>query len=192
MEIIKGFNSSKQKSYNIDYNILDKFKKAQDDFCENPSKYLNQEYEKDIILSKVKFNSINTKMYLPKSFNWVLNDIKEIGSYENETTNFILEALKYYRYKKNIIDNKEIIMLDIGGNVGWYPSILGRYNFTIISFEPYKKNIYISMKNYCYLNKNSNVYIVTKGLGSDNQICNYFGQRHNTGNGMAVCQKKII
>lgn len=189
-EIIKGSNISKHKAYSKDYNILDTFKKAQDDFCENPSRYFNQEYENDITLANVKFNSINTKMYLPKSSNWVLYEIKKSGSFENRNTNFILEALKYYRYKKNIIDNKEIVILDIGGNVGWYPTILGRYNFTIISFEPFKKNNYISMKNYCYLNKNSNVYIVTKGLGSDNQICNYFGHNHNTGNGMAVCQKK--
>ena len=88
-EIIKGFNIIKQKSYNKEYNILDKFKKAQDDFCENPNKYFNQEYENDIILSNVKFNSIDTKMYLPKSSNWVLYAIKKSGSYENRTTNFI-------------------------------------------------------------------------------------------------------
>ena len=48
------------------------------------------------------------------------------------------------------------------------------------------------MKNFCYLNRNSNVYIVTKGLGTENKICNYFIQNNNTGNGMVVCQKKDV
>ena len=78
-------------------------------------------------------------MYMPKSFNWVLHGIESDGVYEVKVTNFIAEALKFYGIKNNILNNKDIIMLDIGGNVGWYPSIFGRYNYTIITFEPYKK-----------------------------------------------------
>ena len=191
-EIINGYILREHYTNNDDYNILDEYKKAQNDFCDYPDKYINKEYEKEIILSNVKFNSINTKMFLPKSNNRVIFWIEKDGVYEGQMTNSILEALKFYSYKKNIRNNKDIIMLDIGGNVGWYPSILGRYNYTIISFEPVEKNNYISKKNYCYLNKNSNVYIVTKGLGIDNQICNYFNQNNNTINGMSVCQKKNI
>jgi len=169
--IVGEIKIKEQYSNNKNYNILEQYKKVQNDFCENSYKYNNYQYENDIILTKVKFNSINTKMYLPKSFNWVLHAIKHKGAYEKKMTCFIVETLKFYGFKSNILNNKDIIMLDIGGNVGWYPSILGRYNYTIITFEAFKKNIYIQMKNFCYLNRNSNVYIVTKGLGSENKIC---------------------
>ena len=137
--IINEIKIKKQSSNKNDYNILEQYKKVQDDFCENQDKYKNQEYEKDIILAKVNFNSIKTQMYMPKSFNWVLHGIESDGVYEVKVTNFIAEALKFYGIKNNILNNKDIIMLDIGGNVGWYPSIFGRYNYTIITFEPYKK-----------------------------------------------------
>ena len=39
--------------------------------------------------------------------------------------NNIKEALKFYASKYNITNNKDIFMLDIGSNVGWYPSLLG-------------------------------------------------------------------
>jgi len=190
--IINEIKIKEHYSNNNDDNILEQYKKVQNEFCENSDKYKNLQYENDIILTKIKFNSINTYMYMPKSFNWVLHAIKNNGAYEEKMTSFIEEALKFYGFKNNILNNKDIIMLDIGGNVGWYPSILGRYNYTIITFEAFKKNIYIQMKNFCYLNKNSNVYIVTKGLGSEKKICNYFSQNNNSGNGMVVCQKKDI
>ena len=37
-------------------------------------------------------------------------------------------------------------MLDIGGNIGWYPSLLGRYGYTILTFEAYPNNYYRNMK----------------------------------------------
>ena len=46
----------------------------------------------------------------------------------------------------NIINNKDIFMLDIGGNIGWYPSILGRYGYSILSFEAFEKNNYVAKK----------------------------------------------
>jgi FkbM family methyltransferase len=81
-------------------------------------------------------------------------------------------------------------MLDIGGNVGWYPSILGRYGYTILSFEAFEKNNYVAKKNYCLLNKDSNVIIITQGLGSEVKNCYYFNQKDNAGNGMVICDNK--
>ena len=37
-------------------------------------------------------------------------------------------------------------MLDIVGNIGWYPSILGRYGYSILSFEAFEKNNYVAKK----------------------------------------------
>ena len=37
-------------------------------------------------------------------------------------------------------------MIDIGGNIGWYPTYLGTFKYTIITFEPYSKNYYVLKK----------------------------------------------
>ena len=78
-------------------------------------------------------------------------------------------------------------MLDIGGNIGWYPSLLGRYGYTIITFEPFYYNYYVNRKNYCLLNRNSNVVIVTKGLNNEDKICEYYLQFSSDSNGMPIC-----
>ena len=46
------------------------------------------------------------------------------------------------------------------------------------------------MKNFCYLNKDSNVIIVTKGLGNEEKSCNYFIHNNSEGNGMVLCDNK--
>ena len=78
-------------------------------------------------------------------------------------------------------------MLDIGGNVGWYPSLLGRYGYSILTFEASEKNSYVLKKNFCNLIKDSNVVIISKGLGSKEKNCSYFIEKHNAGNGMVIC-----
>lgn len=183
-------NSNINNFENNSKNILERYKKEQNDFCENPNKYINKQYEKEIFLVDVKLNDLNYKMYMPKPFNWVQEGITKTGSYEKSLSNYMIEALKFYSMNYKITHSEDIVILDIGGNVGWYPSLLGRYGYTILSFEAFEKNYYISKKNYCYLNKNSNVIIITKGLGTENKTCNYFSQKNNEGNGMVICEKK--
>ena len=40
--------------------------------------------------------------------------------FEKQESLKITEALRYYSQKNQTIDNKNIFMLDIGGNIGWY------------------------------------------------------------------------
>ena len=175
------------KNSNSVNNIIEPYIKTQKDFCENNSKYINAKYEKEIFLSDVKINELNYQMYIFKSKNFILNEFKKYGAYEIPLSNNIIEALKFYASKYNIKNNKDIFMLDIGANVGWYPSLLGRYGYTILCFEAFKRNYYVATKNYCYLNKNSNVIIITKGLGEKEKLCHYFKQDRNSGNGMVIC-----
>lgn len=163
------------------------FKYEQKDFCEKPNKYMNKRYEKEIDLFKVKFNGINYQMYLYNSPNFLRNEIIKSGYFEYSIGINMIEALKFYSLKKNIINSKDIFILDIGGNVGWYPSLLGRYNYSILSFESLEKNNYVGKKNYCYLNKNSNVIIIPYGLGNEAKICHYFSHIYKGGNGMIKC-----
>ena len=61
------------------------------------------------------------------------------------------------------ITKKDVYVLDIGANIGWYSIFLGNNGFNIISFEPSKTNYYILLKNYC-LNQDINMIIINKGL----------------------------
>ena len=112
----------------------------QKDFCKNPNKYINKKYEDEIALFKAKFNEINFQIYLYNSSNFISNEIISSGSFEYSIGKNMIEALNYYNSKKNIINNKDILILDIGGNIGWYPSLLGRFNYSILSFEAFETN----------------------------------------------------
>ena len=69
--------------------------------------------------------------------------------------------------KKQYKKNEDIFMLDIGGNFGAYPLFLGKFGYSIITFEAPPRNSYIIYKNYCLTNKNSNIIIVNKGLSNE-------------------------
>jgi hypothetical protein len=131
-------------------NILEPYIKAQKDFCDNPNKYLNQKYEDRLLLQDVKINDLNYQIYIYKSDNGFKNSIKRRGAWENDESNNVLEALKFYATEKNL-SQKDVIMLDIGGCFGWYPSFLGRYNYTILSFEAFEKNSYASKKKLLFI-----------------------------------------
>ena len=82
-------------------------------------------------------------------------------------------------------------MLDIGGNIGWYPSYLGRFGYSILTFEPFEKNYYILRKNICHLYNNSNIVIINKGLSNEEKICDFYTDNDNIGNGMVICDNEI-
>ena len=190
----KNNNQSDKNLNNINIkksqNLIESYIKSQKDFCENPNKYINQKYEESIFLSDVNFNETKFQMYIFKSANFILNQFKKYGAFEIVESKNMIDALKFYSSKYNILNNKDIFMLDIGGNIGWYPSILGRYGYSILSFEAFEKNNYVAKKNYCLLNKESNVILITQGLGSEEKNCYYFNQRVNAGNGMVICDDK--
>lgn len=132
------------------FDIIEYYKKSQDDFCQNPSKYINMKIENEIALFDVKFNELKYQIYIYKSFNWVLKEVRDLGYYEKNVSNNIIEASKFYGKKNNILYNKDIFIIDIGGNIGWYPSLLGRYGFSIISFEALKKIIMLKRKIFVF------------------------------------------
>lgn len=140
----------------------------------------------------MKFNDLDFQIYLFKSSNFLLNSIRIHGNFEFGIGTNMIESLKYYKFKKNILNNKDILILDIGGNVGWYPSLLGRFNYTILSFEAFEKNYYVWKKNYCRLNKDSNVIIIPYGLGDKEKICHYYNEKNNSGNGIVKCEKNSV
>ena len=121
-----------------------------------------------------------------------MNHILNSGSYENKETINILNALQYYSKTKSIFNNKEIFIIDIGGHAGWYPSFFGRLGYSILSFEPLETNYYILKKNYCLLNRYSNIIIINKGINKKEMTCDYYKNGNNMGNGMILCNKKNL
>jgi len=158
--------------------------------CNSPNKYFNQQYEELIRLAKFSFKGLSYQMYVyKKNDNSMSNFIIQKGFYEPRHMSDILNALIFYKIKNNIINNKDIFVLDIGGNIGQYTSFLGKHGYSILTFEASPRNFYILNKNYCRNNKNSNVILINKGVGNQEKICNYFTQIESIGNGILLCDE---
>ena len=168
---------------------IEKYVNEQNDFCLNPSsKYYQREIEEQISIQNISLMGLSYQMYIYTKPHF-MSPIKELGSFEKNETINMLNALQYYSRKKNIFNNKEIYIIDIGGHAGWYPSFFGRLGYSILTFEPLEINYYILRKNYCLLNKYSNVIIVTKGINNVEMDCDYYKHGENMGNGMVICNK---
>ena len=189
--IIEIDNKNESFNYNENNkNIVEEYIQHQNNFCKYPEKFLNQQFEQFIKLTNFSFKNISYQMYVYKNLdNYMSNEIIRTAKYEPYHMSNFLEALKYYGKSKNIINNKDIFMLDIGGNLGAYPLFLGKLGYSIITFEASPRNSYIIYKNYCHTNRNSNIIIVNKGLSNEEKICNYYSQIDGIGNGVVLCNK---
>lgn len=182
-KIIKYIDKNK-----INNEEIEKYVNEQNDFCFNPSKYYKKEIEEEISLQNISLMGLSYPMYIYTKYHF-MSTIKELGSFEKNETINMLNALQYYSRKKKIFNNKEIYIIDIGGHTGWYPSFFGRLGYSILTFEPLETNYYILRKNYCLLNKYSNVIIITKGINNVEMDCDYYKHGENMGNGMVICNK---
>jgi hypothetical protein len=171
-------------------NIVQKYIQAQNDFCNYPSKFYNQQFEELLTLANFSFKNISYQMYVYKnSDNFMSNEIIETAKYEPIPMSNFLEVLQYYGEKNKIVKNEDIFMLDIGGNLGAYPSFLAKFGYSILTFEASPRNSYIINKNYCLINKNSNIIIIKEGLSNEEKTCNYYSQMDGIGNGMVLCNE---
>ena len=194
-KIILGNKNESQNINNIDYrtniNILEESIFKQNDFCDNPNKYYNLEYENMIKLTDFSFKNISYQMYVYKSNdNFMSNEIIKTRQYEPKCMSNFYDVLQYYSKVKNISNNKDIYMLDIGGNIGAYPSFLGKLGYSVISFEASPRNYYILKKNYCHINRQSNIVIINRGISNKEKACNYYSQLGGIGNGILLCNEK--
>ena len=163
----------------------------QKDFCLNQNKYLNHQYENMINLTDFRFKSIDYKLYVYKEGdNHISNSIIRKKGYDAKEMNNFYDVLEYYQKNNNIFDKKDIYMLDLGANLGVYPSYFGKLGYTVISFEASPRNYYLLKKNYCLINRNSpNIIIINKGISNQEKICNYYTQITGLGNGMVKCDE---
>ena len=169
--------------------INEEYRQKQNNFCKNINEFYNQEFESKIKLTKIIFNNITFFMFLYKKDDAVSDFISRYGIWEKDSTYNIIYGLNFYSQKKNLI-NKDIYIIDIGGNIGWYTFLLGKIGYNLITFEPSKINYYILNKNYC-LNKEVNVTLINKGLFIEEKICHINTQKTNIGNGLINCNKEL-
>lgn len=137
-------------------------------------------------MANFSINNISFPLFIYKESDYISNNIIKKSNYEKKELSNALDALKFYSQKNGITNNKDIFVLDIGGNIGIYPLYLGIFGYTILTFEPSPINYYILNKNYC-INQNSNIIIINKGLSNKESNCSYYYNINNIGNGILLC-----
>ena len=172
----------------FDENINKQYILIQNNFCNKEEENKIQKYENLIKIAKVDFNSTNFSMYVYKTSDTVSRSIMYSHNWEANNTKKILKALEYYSEKKKL-SKKDIYLIDIGANVGWYTYFLGKIGYNIMSFEASKINNYILYKNYC-LNRDINVTIINKGLDVEDKKCKLKIVSYNIGDGMILCDNR--
>ena len=186
---------------NLKFNNPDKANKAQSiikesfeiqkNFCDNPNKYLNQQYENMIKLTDFNYNNITYKIFVYKEGDkYISNFIVRTKGYAFDELKNFQDVLEYYGRTRNILNKKDIYMLDLGANLGVYPSYFGRLGYTVIAFEASPRNYYLLKKNYCQINRNAeNIININRGVSNEEKICNYYTQIKGLGNGMLKCDE---
>ena len=172
----------------FDESINKQYILIQNNFCNKEEENKIQKYENLIKIAKVDFNSTNFSMYVYKTSDTVSRSIMYSHNWEANNTKKILKALEYYSKKKKL-SKKDIYLIDIGANVGWYTYFLGKIGYNIMSFEASKINNYILYKNYC-LNRDINVTIINKGLDVEDKKCKLKIVSYNIGDGMILCDNR--
>lgn len=176
--------------FNYNKNIIQQYLIQQNNFCDYPNKFYNHQYENLIGLTNFSFRGISYQMYIYKKYDkYISNGIKRTGKYEPFHMSNFLDILIYFGKKNNIKNNRDIFMLDIGGNIGEYSSFLGKFGYSILTFEASPRNYYILNKNYCLINRNSNIIIINKGISNEEKKCNYYSQIGGIGNGILLCDE---
>ena len=188
LESLHSIFSNSFQYEEFDENINKYYIKSQNYFCEKQNEVLIPKYEQKIKLANVNFEGKIFDLFVYNSSDVVGEFITKYHYWEKYLSIKVLKALDYYAKKKNL-ENKDIYLLDIGGNIGWYTYFLGSYGYKIISFEASEVNSYILYKNYC-LNKDTNVTIINKGLDKEDKKCIIITRTDNQGNGMIFCENR--
>jgi FkbM family methyltransferase len=184
--LLDSNDSPKNYIFHNNSNIIQSYFTKQNSFCNNFYNYYNELIENKIRLTNFSINNISFPLFIYKKYDYISNAITKIGNYEKKELSNALDALKFYSQKNDITNNKNIVVLDIGGNIGLYPLYLGIFGYTILTFEPSPINYYILNKNYC-INQNSNIIIINKGLSNKESNCSYYYNKNNIGNGILMC-----
>ena len=189
---IKNFicmiNFNKKKPKDLKY-----YQDLQNRFCDNILNHINRELESEIILYNVSLNDTQFDIFIYNDYDYYSWQIKLNQSFEGEATLHMLNAIQYYADKNDYL-NDDIVIFDIGSNVGWYSTFFGTYKYTVLSFEPLPKNDYVLRKNFCRNNKNyaepqSTITIINEVLYPIETFCDYYKDIKNSKKNLVLCDK---
>ena len=189
-------NFSIFKSNNSE-NIIKDLKYYQDiqnNFCDNIRYVFKKEIEETISLFNVSINGTNFQMFLYKELDYLSDKIRVNKFYDDVGTLHMLNALNYYSNKNNY-KTEDILIIDIGANVGWYTIFFGLHNYSVLSFEPYPENYYVLKKNYCrniktILEENLNnltMTLINRTIYPTESACGYYQDIKNSRKDLVVC-----
>ena len=184
----KNFTTSATKATEteiFDSKLAKKYIENQHHFCQSDDLFIDRETEEKIRRTRAHLYNISFEMYVYKFWDYVSDSIKGSGSWEYTEMRKLINCLNYYSQKKNL-SKKEITILDIGANVGWYSFYLANAGYELYSFEVSRINSYILKKNFC-LNENINLTIINKGIGPEEEKCLLHHPSHNIGNAVILC-----
>ena len=123
-----------------------KYIENQEHFCQSNDLLYEKEIENKLTKVNVHLNDISFEMFVYNLNDVVSDSIRDYGYWEKSLTNNIINSLRYYSKRKKL-SKKEITILDIGANIGWYTFYLANYGYELYSFEVSKINRYILKKN---------------------------------------------
>ena len=188
---ISIFKSNKNKIIIKDLNY---YQKKQNYFCDNIRYEFNKEIEETISLFNVSLNGTNFELFLYKDLDYLSNIIRSKKFYDDVGTLHMLKALEYYKDKNNY-KNEDLIIIDIGANIGWYTIFFGIHNYSVLSFEPYPENYYVLKKNYCrniknIIEENTNnltITLINTAIYPTEATCGYYQDIKNSKKDLVIC-----
>ena len=190
--LVIRFLENKNRIKDFNYYI-----QIQNYFCDYIHLVYDKQIEEELDLFNVSLGDSTFEMFIFKNDDYISNQIRKQQYLNGKETLNILNALKSFASDNNILNPKDVVMIDIGGNIGWYTTYLGTFKYTIITFEPYSKNYYVLKKNYCRNNRDffgdkSSLIIINKGLYSDERVCDYYKNVKNKEKDLIFCDKSKI
>ena len=187
--LVIRFLENKNKIKDFNYYI-----QIQNYFCDYIHLVYDKQIEEELDLFNISLGDTTFEMFIYKNDDFISNQIRKQQYLNGKETLNILNALKSFASDNDILNPKDVVMIDIGGNIGWYATYLGSFKYTIISFEPYSKNYYVLKKNYCRNNRDffgdkSSLIIINKGLYTDERVCDYYKDVKNKEKDLIFCDK---
>ena len=142
---IKFYKKLNNKYKEFDENFHKKYIENQRHFCKSNDLFFDPEIENKINKVTARLNNISFSMYVYKSTDYVSDSISGSGIWERNQVYKVIGCLNYYSKKMNLIKN-QIIVLDIGANIGSYSFYLANAGYEVFSFEISQINSYILKK----------------------------------------------
>lgn len=142
---------------------------------------------------------VNARLHLPaagaaqypffvyEAGDYVSGSIRGSGHWEPEIAAALVEALTRVAEAKGL-PREQVHLLDVGGNVGSHTVYVQAAGFCVVAFEPLLPNEDIIRSNLCVADpEQRRVIFFNKGLGAEKDVCTFYSNSANQGDGVLYC-----